>query len=288
METEIASLAAADAALEERPQPWRALYEHWDRNQWGVASLDFSADVASFARLRADEQRAMIWLFAHRFHAEFNIAGLLAPFLDAAPTYDVALLLATQVADEYRHLQCVLRIYEEVFGVAGGIEAVRRVADANRDPVAFGFYDALERKVVALREDRSEAAFLKAVVAYHVVAEGAIGRAAQKLTARQYEKRGFPGLADGQRQVTRDEARHVGIGVTYARGRMDADPEATRATITEVLDEFGELAARSLEVAAAELDDALVTGYGAGAQEFHDEILRLLQVRLRSIGYLED
>ena len=59
----------------------------------------------------------MVWIFAHRFHAEFNVARLLAPFLLAAPTYDVQLLLATQVSDEHRHLQAVLRIYEEVFGV---------------------------------------------------------------------------------------------------------------------------------------------------------------------------
>ena len=75
----------------------------------------------------------MVWIFAHRFHAEFNVARLLAPFLLAAPSYDVQLLLATQVSDEHRHLQAVLRIYEEVFGVQGGIDAVREVADRNMD-----------------------------------------------------------------------------------------------------------------------------------------------------------
>ena len=78
----------------------------------------------------------MVWIFAHRFHAEFSVARLLAPFLLAAPSYDVQLLLATQVADEHRHLQAVLRIYEEVFGVRGGIDAVREVADRNMDLVA--------------------------------------------------------------------------------------------------------------------------------------------------------
>jgi len=38
-------------------------------------------------------------------------------------------LIATQVADEHRHLQSVLRIYEEVFGVKGGFEAIRQMAD---------------------------------------------------------------------------------------------------------------------------------------------------------------
>ena len=45
------------------------------------------------------------------------------------PNYEMQLLIATQVADEHRHLQSVLRIYEEVFGVKGGFEAIRQMAD---------------------------------------------------------------------------------------------------------------------------------------------------------------
>ena len=55
-------------------------------------------------------------VFAHRFHSEFNVAALLAPFLLAAPDYDVQLLLATQVADEHRQIESLLRVYSEVFG----------------------------------------------------------------------------------------------------------------------------------------------------------------------------
>jgi hypothetical protein len=36
----------------------------------------------------------------------------------------VRLLLAAQVADGHRHIESVLRLYAEVFGVEGGIEAV--------------------------------------------------------------------------------------------------------------------------------------------------------------------
>src|SRR5207247_5534931 len=42
-----------------------------------------------------------------------------------APDYDVQLLLATQVADEHRHIESLLRVYSEVFGVQGGLEAVK-------------------------------------------------------------------------------------------------------------------------------------------------------------------
>ena len=48
--------------------------------------------------------------------------------------------------------------------------------------------------------------FLAAVVVYHLLAEGVIARTAQNLAANQYEKLSFPGLAEGQRLVARDEA----------------------------------------------------------------------------------
>ena len=143
------------------------------------------------------------------------------------------LLLATQVADEHRHLQAVLRIYEEVFGVRGGIDAVRAVADRNMDLVAEALYARLEHHVgQALGRLRTRTTFLRAVVVYHLLAEGVIARTAQNLAANQYERLSFPGLAEGQRLVARDEARHIGIGVSYVRRRMEQAPERTSAVIT--------------------------------------------------------
>jgi ribonucleotide reductase beta subunit family protein with ferritin-like domain len=168
-----------NAVLEERPQAYQALYAHWERTQWSTLELDFDTDKRSFDALDEGEQRGLLWIFAHRFHAEFNVARLLAPFLLAAPEYELQLLLATQVADEHRHLQAVLRIYEEVFGVEGGIEAVRELADRNLDPVAETLYGRLEHYVSRLSASSDEDEFLAAVVAYHLLAEGVIARTAR-------------------------------------------------------------------------------------------------------------
>jgi ribonucleotide reductase beta subunit family protein with ferritin-like domain len=172
--------SATDSAelqeLEVRASPFSALYAHWERNQWSPLELDFSADRASFAMLEDEEQAALLWIFAHRFHAEFNVARLLAPLLLAAPDYEVQLLLATQVADEHRHLQAVLRVYDEVFGVHGGIDAVRALADENADVVAETLYSRLEHYVARLSKDSDEDEFLAAVVVYHLLGEGATKR----------------------------------------------------------------------------------------------------------------
>src|SRR5215210_8275841 len=160
--------------LAEGPRPFRALYEHWERHQWSPFAIDFSTDAASFAALDEATRDGLVCVFAHRFHAEFNVAALLAPFLLAAPDYDVQLLLATQVADEHRHIESVLRVYSEVFGVEGGIEAVKALSDSQLDPAAAALYGALDEIVRTLETIRDEDSFLRAVVAYHLLAEGSI------------------------------------------------------------------------------------------------------------------
>jgi ribonucleotide reductase beta subunit family protein with ferritin-like domain len=280
------TVAAELERLEGRPSPFSALYAHWERNQWSALELDLAPDRASFVALEPSEQSGLIWIFAHRFHAEFNVARLLAPFLLAAPDYEVQLLLATQVADEHRHLQAVLRIYEEVFGIQGGFEAVRAVADENMDLVAGTLYDRLEHYVGRLSADSGEEEFLAAVVVYHLLAEGVVARTAQNLAANRYEQLTFPGLAEGQRLVARDEARHIGIGVSYARRCMDERPEWARAVIEDVVEDFVAIAERLLATANEGMSDLVHTGYGVEPEGFYNEVMRLTQLRLRSIGFL--
>jgi ribonucleotide reductase beta subunit family protein with ferritin-like domain len=267
------------------PRPFRALYEHWERHQWSPFEIDFSVDAASFAALDGPTRTGLVWVFAHRFHAEFNVAALLAPFLLAAPDYDVQLLLATQVADEHRHIESLLRVYSEVFAVQGGIDAVKALADAQLDPVAASLYEALDGIVRLLENRRDEDTFLRAVVAYHLLAEGSIGRANQTFVATQFDRVGsFPGLRQAQRLAVRDEVRHIGIGVSYARRRLARDGQPVRTLITELVDGFHTLGESLLEHTSPELAADFVEAYGAKPGTLWAEVQRQLQLRLRSIG----
>jgi ribonucleotide reductase beta subunit family protein with ferritin-like domain len=287
---ELAELTAEreDQELEEQARPFRALYEHWERNQWSPLEIEYSTDAASFAALDEEAQQAFVWIFAHRFHAEFKVATVLAPFLLRATDHQLQTVLATQIADEFRHLTSVLRVYEDVFGISD-IAAVKALADANMDPVAQTLYDRFERRVKPLETSGDEDLFLQAVVSYHLIAEGVIARTAQNLAAGQYTKYGsFPGLTRGQRLVARDEARHIGIGVSYCRQRMARDREHAFEVITDVVEEFAELADSLLETAiSGQMDSQVVAGYGVEPAGFYGEAMRLWQLRLRSIGYLE-
>jgi hypothetical protein len=125
---------------------------------------------------------------------------------------------------------------------------------------------------------------------YHVLGEGVVARCSQNLAAGQYAKFGsFPGLIAGQRHVARDEARHIGIGVSYARQRMSEDRERAMEVIGHVVDEFAELSSDMLEVAlSGGMDSQVLAGYGVEAEGFYAEAMRLWQIRLQSIGWFDE
>lgn len=273
----------------ERGSAFRALYAHWERNQWSPLELDLSTDAATFAALDAEERRGFLWVFAHRFHAEYQVASLLAPLLEHAPDWDMQLLIATQIADEHRHMQSVLRIYDEVLGIEGGISAARARADENWDPIALALNDAFEEQIARLAESGDEDDYLRASVSYHVLAEGVVARCAQHLTEGQYARFGdFPGLTRGQAFVSRDEARHIGIGVSYVRRRLAEDRDRALPVVSEIIEGFAELAADLYEKAlGGAMDQQVLAGYGVEIDGFYEEAMRLFQLRMRSIGYID-
>ena len=123
------------------------------------------------------------------------------------------------------------------------------------------------------------------MVAYHLLAEGSIGRANQTFVATQFDRVGpFPGLRQAQRLAVRDEVRHIGIGVSYARRRIARDGQPARALITELVDGFHALGEHLLERTSPELASDFAEAYGAKPATLWAEVQRQLQLRLRSLG----
>jgi ribonucleotide reductase beta subunit family protein with ferritin-like domain len=275
------------AADLERGAPFFALYEHWERHQWSPFDLDFSVDRESFARLDEPGRQALLWLFGHRYHGEAGVARLLAPFLLSAPDDAMQLLIATQVADEHRHVQAVVRVYQQVFGVEGGLKAVEREADRRRDPVERELSRELEETVMPLVDGFHEERYARAVFAYHVIAEGVMARASQNLSTAQFQSLGeFPGLAAGQRRVTLDESRHIGIGLTYLRRALLRSPEIVRHTLAEAVSDWKQIATRAL-AQAQDGNGVVMAGYGVDPVGFVTEAMRLLGMRMRALGLAE-
>ena len=94
----------------------------------------------------------------------------------------------------------------------------------------------------------------------------------------------FPGLRQAQHLAVRDEVRHIGIGVSYARRRIARDGAPVRAQIAELADAFRALGRDLLENSAPQLADDFVEAYGAEPATLWAEVERQLALRLRSIG----
>jgi ribonucleoside-diphosphate reductase beta chain len=275
----------SEQELEERAVPFRALYEHWERTRWSLDTLRYQVDRASFEALDENTRERMRWLFTHRFDGESTVARLMTPFVSAAPNLDLRLLMATQLVDEVRHVKAIVRIYEEVFGVAGGLPAVQALADARRDMMTERLYAALESWIEALTTDPTPDAYLRAVVAYHLIGEGVVARVSTTLSTPVFERLGdFPGILMGQRLVSRDESRHIGIGVTFVRQEMIRTPARTLRLVDEVLQHSVARFVEVLGLATDGLSQAVADNYGATPQEYFMEASRLIGVRLRSIG----
>jgi len=279
------ALDEAAPLFEEHARPLHAIYEHWERHQWSPLAIDFTIDTATFQGLDDASRERILWILGQRFAAEFNVAALLGPFLSAAPDYGTALVLATQVADEYRHVQSLVRIYEDVVGIREGMSEIQAFANGYLDPVAATLYEALDAGVRPLVTRPDEDTFLIGVIAYHVIGEGVIGATTQRLLPGQLAAIGpFPGLIEAQRLATLDESRHIALGVVHARRRVAENPEYAWSVFGYVVDGFRAIVMQLLDGLDDGLRERLHTTYGLEAENLAEIVMRTLDRRLRSIG----
>ena len=61
----------------------------------------------------------------------------------------------------------------------------------------------------------------------------------------------------------------------------------TRALVGAVMDNMFVVANQMLETSNSGMADLVVSGYGVDPQAFYAEVIRLVDLRLRSIGYIE-
>ena len=219
----------------------RDLYYRWERTNWSVQELDFSRDVDDWRALGADVTERLLWVMSMFFHGEECVTATLAPWVDSAPTEEMQLFLATQLADEARHTVFFDRFFGEVVGADGDM---RERLDWCRPRISAGFeklfYEMLPAVAAEVREHpRDAVVFARGVAMYHILLEGALAVPGQKyILAFCRDKRTLPAFRAGFTAVARDESRHVGAGVRILQDliRMDGDcVDAVQGLIREGL-----------------------------------------------------
>jgi ribonucleotide reductase beta subunit family protein with ferritin-like domain len=190
------------------------LYRRWEEGNWKATAIDLSKDKEGWRSLTDIQRRSALWTYSMFFYGEDSVADNLSPYIDAAPKEEQKYFLATQQVDEARHAVFFSRFFNEVIGAGDGIASGLAYTEPQ---LTWGFrrvFDRLDRMADELRRDRSLPKFAQAIALYHMVVEAELAQPGQHFIEDYFVKAGtLPGFAEGMKNVSRDEQRHIGFGV---------------------------------------------------------------------------
>jgi ribonucleoside-diphosphate reductase beta chain len=265
---------------------YRELYLLWERQQWLTQEIDFTQDRLDWHGFPPEERQQRMYGLSSFFIGEQKVTEELGPMMTAAPTEDMRVFLATQIADEARHVRFFDRFYSEV-GVlqAGSLAGRLEETSAHLNP-AFRtlFDDMLGSRVRTLADDPTDLeAFVEAIVLYHMVIEGMLALTGQHFIIDFNEREGtLPGFVEGFNFVARDEHRHVAFGSRFLRDVVAEQPRL-KQNIQRTLEESLAIADEVLRPPWVE-DPENYEYFGVSMDETRAFAAQALMRRLKAIG----
>lgn len=193
----------------------RDLYYRWERQQWSVAELHIEREADAWRRLRPFSRGELFNALAELEVGEMCVTATLSSLVDRAPTEDDQIYLATQLADEGRHV----RFFNTYLNDAAGVETDTLAESAD---YTQSFAPELRRATLAVWQQNSRQSWYEALVHYHLVTEGVLGATALRTTRQAAKRLQLPILVEGLTNVIRDESRHVSFGILAARQGVQA------------------------------------------------------------------
>jgi len=266
---------------------YRQLYELWERQHWLTQELDFTEDREDWSGFPEEERFQRMYGLSAFFIGEQRVTEELGPMMRAAPTQEMQVFLATQIADEARHVRFFDRFYAEV-GVLESDSLATRLKETERhlNP-AFNvlFDEMLGSRVRTLAADPTNIkALIEAVTLYHMVIEGMLALTGQHYIIDFNEREGtLPGFVHGFNFVARDEHRHVAFGARFLRDAVAENPDH-KATIQRTLAEALEVADAVLTPPWAEGQEDDYEFFGVSIDETRGFAAQALTRRLKVIG----
>src|SRR3954447_14528691 len=265
---------------------YRQLYALWERQNWRATELDFSVDREQWAITPREAQESTIWSLGSFYVGEQRVTADLAPFLQAAPTGEIELFLATQLVDEARHAAFFDRFGAEVMCLSAEDfrGRMREVEEILLSPWREVFDDGLRnvaQRIQAKPDDLD--LFVEGITTYHMVVEGFLAVTGQTLI-RDYmlEHSLYPGFCEGFGLVERDEHRHVAFGVRFLRDAIREDPRHRDTVERVVLD----LVPKAAYVFAPPYvtDAREYVSYGYTSRQIYGFAYRTLRRRMKVLG----
>src|SRR3954452_5336307 len=267
---------------------YRQLYELWERQQWATQDLDFTQDRIDWhERIDADERFQRMTGLSDFFIGEERVTVELAPIMRSVPDDEMRLFLATQIADEARHVAFFDRFYREV-GVleADGLrERLEETRAHLHDHFQKLFDEKLHDRVDRLAAEPEDLVTLvEAITLYHMVIEGSLALTGQHFIIDYNERMGtLPGFVEGFTNVARDEHRHVAFGARFLRDMAQRDQRYADA-IQRTLVEVGPVADGVLKPKWVPEGQEDVVFFGSSVNETRAFAMQALSRRLKVIG----
>ena len=240
---------SARAARPPRLRGPQELYALWEREQWRSHAIDFARDREQWPLLDDEQRDFLAWMLSSFFVGEERVSTQFCGLLMAYADEHEQSFLASQQADEARHMQFFDRVYREVIGLEQQAfdGRLRRVREELGDAFSRLFDESLVdagRRLVADPADLG--AKVDFVATYHMVIEGTLALAGQRYVTDYLERAGImPGLLEGFRHVARDEHRHIAYGAWFL-ARTAGEQPALAERLRRRLHELIPLAARLL------------------------------------------
>ncbi|WCB92423.1 ribonucleoside diphosphate reductase small subunit [Baekduia alba] len=283
--------ARADRGLATLLSP-RELYLLWERQHWATQDIDFTQDRIDWhERIPEEERFQRMYGLSSFFIGEQRVEAELAPLMRAVPDEDMRMFLATQIADEARHVAFFDRFYSEV-GVLESDSLAARLEEtaAHVNPEFTVLFDEIlkgKADRLAVAPDDLECA-VEFVTIYHMIVEGMLALTGQHFIIDYNEQQGtLPGFVEGFTNVARDEHRHVAFGAWFLRHMAQRDPkygEAVQRTLVEVGPVAdGVLKPKFMDGVA---DDDTETLFGVSVEETRAFAMQALSRRLKVIGLM--
>jgi ribonucleoside-diphosphate reductase beta chain len=264
----------------------RELYLLWERQQWLTQDIDFTQDREDWQGFPPEERRQRMYGLSSFFIGEQKVTEELGPMMVAAPTEDMRVFLATQIADEARHVRFFDRFYSEV-GVldADSLQGRLEETSAHLNPAFATLFDEmLGSRVRRLAADPTDlAAFVEAITLYHMVIEGMLALTGQHFIIDFNEREGtLPGFVEGFNFVARDEHRHVAFGSRFLRDVVAEQPQY-KQNIQRALEESLAIADEVLRPPWV-ADEEGYEYFGVSIDETRAFAAQALTRRLKAIG----
>jgi ribonucleoside-diphosphate reductase beta chain len=190
---------------------------------WNPSDLDFSKDRLDWAGL-SDDEKDLIWRLTGMF-----VSGEEAVTLDLLPLIAVIasegrieeeMYLTTFLFEEAKHTDFFRRFIDEVAG------APLDLSRYHTQNYRFIFYEALPAALMALRDDPSPAAQIRASATYNMIVEGVLAETGYQAFFSMLERNDLlPGLRKGIGLLKQDESRHIAYGVYLLSRLVSEHPE---------------------------------------------------------------